>query len=59
MEPDVAVLLSKQLAANDIALDSLIADDDAATIKHIRKEVSGGVDKWSDLSHTKRTLAPS
>ena len=56
MEPDVASSLAKQLPETGIQLGSIIADDDAATIKRIREVVDSSIGKWADLCHTKKNF---
>ena len=56
MEPAVASTLAQELQNSGMKHGCLIADDDAATIKKIREEVDAGVQKWAELSHTKKKL---
>ena len=56
MEPDVAVSLAKQLPECGISIWAFSADDNAATIKQIREEVDDDIDKWADVSHTKKNF---
>ena len=56
MEPDIAVSLAEGIQKHGVKLYAMIADDDAATIKRVREEVDAGIDKWADLSHTKKNF---
>ena len=56
MEPDVAVQLVKELPMSNVQLGALIVDDDAATIKRVREEVDVNIEKWADLSHTRKNF---
>ena len=56
MEPDVAVQLVKELPTSNFQLGALIADDDAVTIKRVREEVDVNIEKWADLSHTRKNF---
>ena len=41
---------------SNVQLRALIADNDAAMIKRVRDEVDVDIEKWTDLSHTRKNL---
>lgn len=45
-------LLKKHMARVSV----LIADDDAATISNVRKNVPWEIQKWSDINHAKKNI---
>ena len=57
MEPDVAVAIAKDLQKEGAKVTHVVGDDDASTIKHLRTEVDGSIEKISDVIHSKRSLA--
>ena len=57
MEPDVKAQLAKTCAVKygaEVAI--LVGDDDSATIKKVRENVTHTVEKWSDIVHAKRSF---
>ena len=57
MEPDSAVEMFNNALKENIKFSTYTADDDSTTEAHIRQKVSYGVEKLSDVVHTKRSLA--
>jgi len=54
MEADMAVetlVRNPNFEKENVEVGVLIADDDAATIAHVRREALHTIEKWSDLNH--------
>ena len=56
MEPDVAVELVKGAISAGAQVSVMVGDEDSATIKKVRESVTHEVDKWSDITHAKRSF---
>ena len=57
MEPDIAVQLATEAKESaSIRFATVIGDDDCSTIKKLREEVDGDIEKWSDITHAKRSV---
>ncbi|MEW8546215.1 MAG: 3'-5' exonuclease [Candidatus Thiodiazotropha sp.] len=57
MESDIAVQLHSEAQLQGMKFKSVIGDEDSASIKHIRDKVNSDVEKFSDISHIKRSLS--
>ena len=56
MEPDIVISVTKDSQGNGIQLATMMPFGDAATIKRVREEADADIDKWADLSHTKKNF---
>ncbi|XP_053388617.1 uncharacterized protein LOC128551729 [Mercenaria mercenaria] len=56
MEPDICVQLHKEASNSGLKYKHIIGDDDSAATKYIREKVNSDIVKFSDPTHTKRTV---
>ena len=58
MEASIACEVVKDVneSGAGVRVGVLVGDDDASTIKTVRQEVDVSIEKWSDISHVKRSL---
>ena len=56
MEADIAVELHTYARNSDIVYSKVIGDEDSSSTYHIRKNVNLNIEKYSDLSHIKRSI---
>jgi len=57
MEADIAVELHTHAGNSGIVYSKVISDEDSSSIYHIRKNVNPNIEKYSDLSHIKRSIS--
>ena len=57
MEADIAVQLHTDALSSGLVYAKVIGDEDSSAICHIREKVNSNVEKYSDLSHIKRSLS--
>jgi len=51
------VAQKNQLKDRNAVVTTLIGDDDATTINHVRRESAVPVEKWSDLNHVEKAFS--
>ena len=56
MERDVACELWSKAPQSGVKFSIYVGDDDSTTLADIKNKVPYGVEKWSDIVHTKRSL---
>ena len=56
MEPSVACQLWNEAPKQNVKFSTFVGDDDTTTQAHLHQNVPYGVEKWSDIVHTKRSL---
>ena len=57
MEADIAVELHTKAGNSGIVYSKVIGDKDSSSIYHIGKNVNPNIEKYSDLSHIKRSIS--
>ena len=56
MEPNLGIELLKSVQTEKAGIKTLIMDDDASTITHVRREFDEDMTKWSDSNHSKKSV---
>ena len=56
MEPNVACALCSAASEQNVKFSTFVGDDDTTTLRHLHQNVPYGVQKWSDIVHSKLSL---
>ena len=56
MESSIVVDMVKEINTKDCTIKTLVGDEDATTISHVRSEVDQNIEKRTDKNHLRKTL---